>query len=61
MLINCVAYQEGKKLADISFDDVSDYLAMPNTFVWVALRDADADELEKAKEEFGLHELAIED
>ncbi|MFL6710787.1 MAG: magnesium/cobalt transporter CorA [Massilia sp.] len=61
MLINCVAYQEGKKLADIPFDDVSDYLAMPNTFVWVALRDADADELEKAKEEFGLHELAIED
>jgi magnesium transporter len=61
MLINCVAYQEGKKLSDIPVDDISDYLAKPDTFVWVALRDPSADELEKAKEEFDLHELAIED
>lgn len=61
MLINCVAYQDGKKLSDISVDAISDYLAMPDTFVWVALRDPDTDELAKAREEFILHELAVED
>jgi magnesium transporter len=61
MLINCVAYQEGKKLADISVEDISEYLKLPDCFVWVALRDADAAEIAKMQEEFGLHELAVED
>ena len=61
MLINCVAYEQGKKLSDISVDQISDYLARPGCFVWVALRDADPDELAKMQEEFGLHDLAIED
>ncbi len=61
MLINCVAYQDGKKLSDIPVDAISDYLAKPDTFVWVALRDPDPDELNKAREEFNLHELAVED
>jgi len=26
MLINCVAYQDGKKLADLPIDDISDYV-----------------------------------
>ena len=61
MLINCVAYQEGKKLCDISVEAISDYLALPDTFVWVALHDPQPDELATMKEEFGLHELAVED
>jgi magnesium transporter len=61
MLINCVAYQEGKKLSDIPVEDISDYLARPGCFVWVALRDADAQEMAQMQEEFGLHELAVED
>lgn len=61
MLINCVAYQHGHKLADVPVADISEYLARDDTFVWVALRDASADELAEMKEEFGLHELAVED
>jgi magnesium transporter len=61
MLINCAAYQEGKKLADIPVEDISDYLARPGCFVWVALRDADEHEVLQMQEEFGLHELAVED
>jgi magnesium transporter len=61
MLINCVAYQEGKKLSDIPVEDISEYLARPGCFVWVALRDADDAELATMQEEFGLHELAVED
>ncbi len=61
MLINCVAYQEGKKLSDIPVADISEYLHLPECFVWVALRDAEADELTQMQEEFQLHELAVED
>lgn len=61
MLINCVVYQDGKKLADIDVDDISDYVVKPDCFVWVALRDATDAELSKMQEEFGLHDLAIED
>jgi magnesium transporter len=61
MLINCVAYQDGKKLDDIPVEEISDYLARPDTFVWVALRDPGVDELTQMQEEFGLHELAVED
>lgn len=61
MLINCVAYQEGKKLSDIPVEDISDYLCKPGCFVWVALRDATDAEMAQMKEEFNLHELAVED
>jgi magnesium transporter len=61
VLINCVAYQEGKKLKDIPVEEISDYLRLPGCFVWVALQDADLAELEKMREEFDFHELAVED
>jgi magnesium transporter len=61
MLINCVAYQEGKKLADIPVADISDYLMRPDCFVWVALIDATDAELDEMQEEFDLHPLAVED
>jgi magnesium transporter len=61
MLLNCVAYQNGVKLADLPVEEISDYLEQPDSFVWVALRDATDAELEKMQEEFGLHDLAVED
>lgn len=61
MLINCVVYQNGTKLADIPVSEISDYIAKPDAFVWVALQDATPQELEEMQEEFSLHELAVED
>jgi magnesium transporter len=61
MLINCVAYEDGRKLADIPVADISDAITRPGTLVWVALRDASADELTRVQQEFGLHDLALED
>jgi magnesium transporter len=61
MLINCVAYEHGSKLAEIPIAEISDYLKRPDCFVWVAMKDATDDELTTMQEEFGLHELAIED
>jgi magnesium transporter len=61
MLINCVAYQDGRKLADIPVEDISEYVSRPDCFVWVALFEPSPAELQLMQEEFGLHELAVED
>jgi magnesium transporter len=61
MLINCVAYEDGKRLGDISKEAISDYLERPGCFVWVALKDPEPAELTEMQQEFGLHELAVED
>ena len=61
MLINCAAYDNGNKLADIDTELISDYLERPGCFVWVALRDATDEELAQMQQEFGLHSLPIED
>jgi len=61
MLINCVAYRHGLKVADIDVAAISDVITVPGTFVWVAYRDADDEELRAVQKEFGLHELAVED
>ena len=61
MLINCVAYQDGKRLAEIEPKDIHRYIAMPGCFVWVALLERDPATLELMREEFDLHPLAVED
>jgi magnesium transporter len=61
MLINCVAYQRGNKLADIAVADIGAYLNRADCFVWVALKDAGDDELLEMQRQFGLHDLAVED
>ena len=61
MLVNCVAYQDGKRLAEITPREIHDYVHRPDCFVWVALRDATDVELAEMQEEFDLHPLAVED
>ena len=61
MLINCVVYQDGQKLADIAQSDIHHYLAKPGCFVWVALRDASDAEIDEMSRQFRLHPLAVED
>jgi magnesium transporter len=61
MLINSVAYQNGVKLADLPIDGIRDYLGRPDCFIWVALRDASDDEIEKMQKVFDLHDLVAED
>ena len=61
MLINCVAYQDGRKLADVPVSEIHNYVSRADCFVWVALRDPDEDELEAMQSQFGLHDLAVED
>ncbi|HEY3644330.1 MAG TPA: magnesium and cobalt transport protein CorA [Gammaproteobacteria bacterium] len=61
MLINCAAYQEGRKLTEIRKEEIAEWLRKPHCFVWVAMRDPDAAEMAEMKAQFNLHELAVED
>jgi magnesium transporter len=61
MLVNCAAYQDGKKLGDIKAEEISQYVSRPECFVWVALKDPGPGELASMQKEFDLHELAVED
>jgi magnesium transporter len=61
MIVNCVAYDRGQRLSDIALNEVRTHLDRRGCFVWVALKDPEASELASLQEEFGLHELAIED
>jgi magnesium transporter len=60
-LVNCVAYRDGAKLADLPVAEISDYLERGDCFVWVALSHTGPDDLAQMQEEFNLHELAVED
>jgi len=61
MIMKCVAYQNGVSIGDITIEDISEVLKRERTFVWLGLHEANAELLAKIQQEFGLHDLAIED
>lgn len=61
-VINCACYDRGGKRRDIDLDAISDVLAVDDgSFVWVGLYEPDDAILDKLQEEFGLHDLAVDD
>ncbi|MFT3806001.1 magnesium/cobalt transporter CorA [Arenimonas sp.] len=61
-VINCVAYGRDGSRRDITLDAISDVLAVDDgSFVWVGLYEPEESLLDKLQEEFGLHDLAVED
>ena len=61
MIVNCVAYQNGRRLTNIPVSEIHYYISHRDFFVWVELNDATLEELQAMQEEFGLHDLALED
>ncbi len=61
MVVNSVAYRAGRRLGDVTVDDISEVVKEPDTFVWVGIWEPDEAFLRKIQEEFSLHDLAIED
>ncbi|MFT4197020.1 MAG: magnesium and cobalt transport protein CorA [Pseudoxanthomonas sp.] len=61
-VINCCMYTKQGRRIDIGLDAISDALANDDdSFVWVGLFHPQEDVLDKMQEEFGLHDLAVED
>jgi magnesium transporter len=61
-VINCAVYDRQGERRDVSLDAISDVLAVDDgSFVWVGLYEPEEALLDKLQEEFGLHDLAVED
>ncbi|MEP6583261.1 MAG: magnesium/cobalt transporter CorA [Ginsengibacter sp.] len=60
-ILNCAAYEGGKRIADVELTEVHEVLKKTNQFVWIGLHEPSEEVLHKVQEEFNLHDLAIED
>jgi len=60
-VVNCAAYSEGRRVANVELDVVHEVLKETDQFVWIGLQEPTEDVLNRVQEEFGLHELAVED
>ena len=60
-VVNCAAYSEGRRVANVELDLVHEVLKRTDQFVWIGLQEPTEEVLKRVQEEFGLHELAVED
>ena len=60
--MECAVYEDGKRRpGDLPLDDACEAAQDPEAFVWIDLFEPTASEFDAIRDEFGLHELAIED
>ena len=57
---DCHLYSRGVSTV-IPLDDVSEHITDHSNFIWIELKSPDSETIRKLGEEFGLHELALED
>jgi magnesium transporter len=60
-VVACAAYAGGRRLKDVAIEDISEVLKQPDQFVWIGLHEPSAELLHIVQQEFGLHDLAVED
>jgi magnesium transporter len=62
MIVDCAAYIDGVRVTQIlDLDDVADWIAKPEAFVWLGLRMPDRAELSKVAAVCGMVDLDIDD
>lgn len=59
--VDNVVYRDGRRLGEMAIGDIGAALRQPGTFAWLGLHEPDDTTLRSFQQEFGLHELAIED
>jgi magnesium transporter len=60
-MIRAHVFREGREVTDIEIDTLSEVRTEKGTLVWVDIVSATEQELAQMREEFGIHELAMED
>ena len=55
MVVNCAAYEDGRRVADISIDKLDDWPPKEGRVIWIGLHEPDAALLDKLQRHFGLH------
>jgi magnesium transporter len=62
VIVDCAVYTDGERRAGhLPLEDALEAAQAPNSFVWIGLHEPSHSEFEAVREEFGLHELAVED
>jgi len=62
VIVDCAVYTDGKRRdGPLPLADALEAASEPDSFVWIGLHEPSNDEFDAVREEFGLHELAVED
>jgi magnesium transporter len=60
-IVNCAAYLQGRRIANVELNDITNVLENTEQFLWVGLHEPSEETLGKIQQQFHLHELAVED
>lgn len=60
-VVNCAAYHEGRRVANVGLSEIKTILQQPDRFVWIGLHEPSEALLCEVQEAFNLHDLAVED
>jgi magnesium transporter len=60
-VVNCAAYENGRRTTDLDIDDPEQMKVRPGRVIWIGLHEPTQDILHKLQRYFGLHDLAVED
>jgi magnesium transporter len=60
-VVDCAAYAHGRRVGRLALEEAGAALLQAGQFVWVGLYEPGAEILENVQQQFGLHDLAIED
>ena len=62
MIVDCAVYENGvRRGGNLAIADALEASRQPGNFVWIGLHEPTEEEFAAVREEFGLHELAVED
>ena len=60
-IINSAVYLDGRRVANVEINQISEALKNPDQFIWVGLHEPGEEMLEQVQRELSLHDLAVED
>ena len=61
MIIDCAGYEKGQRLSTLAISDVHAWITDPDRFAWIGLYEPSEALLREVQQQFGLHDLAVED
>ena len=61
MIIDCAAYENGRRVDSLAISDVKEWISHAGRFAWIGLLEPSEALLREVQEQFGLHDLAVED
>lgn len=60
-IVNCAAYLDGKRIANIQLSQIKEFLRNHHHFIWAGLQEPGEETLQLLQEQLSIHDLAVED